>query len=84
MGDVEKYRKKIWMPAVLNHLKQMQRPLSYDEIINGTVMLSIMPKKNLRQTRTCPSKKQFTKTMCYIEEVESFLEKRTRFWRIIE
>lgn len=83
--NIEKYYRKMWMPAVLEHLKMATRPLSYYEIVSGTKMLSIYPRKNLIQTRTCPTKKEFTRNMHYIEEVESHLdEQKIRFWRFIK
>ena len=80
----EKYRKKSWMPAVMSHLKQTGDALTYDEIIDNTVMLSVKPKKTLRQTHRCPSKKGFYNVMCHIEEVETWKEGQFRYWRFID
>ena len=80
----EKYSKKTWMPAVMNHLKQNKIPLTYTQIVDNAVMLSIMPKKTLRQSNRCPSKKGFFKVMSNIDGVETFKEGQFRYWRLVE
>tara|TARA_R110000824_G_scaffold331931_3_gene518544 strand:- start:5790 stop:6038 length:249 start_codon:yes stop_codon:yes gene_type:complete len=78
------HHRRVWIPAVLSHMRKVKRPLTYNEIIENTELLSVFPKKMLIKSNRCPTRGSFTRVMKLTKEVENYHEKKERYWRLVE